>query len=177
MQDDAERVDVGLGVDALAARLFRRDVVARAENGAGLRLADGIERANDPEVGHLGEAFAVQEHVLRLDVAVDEPLGVRERECSTDLEPELEHAPDGERPAALDELLQVLAVDELEDDELLAVLLAAVDHGDDVRMRELCDRARLAPEALDVLRVAAVLLVQDLQCDIPLEQRVERAVE
>ena len=102
---------------------------------------------------------------------------MRERERSTDLEAELEHAPDGQRAAALDELLQVLAVDELEDDELLAVLLAAVDHRDDVRMRELCDRARLAPEALDVLRVAAVLLVQDLQCDVPLEQRVEGAVD
>ena len=57
----------------------------------------------------------------------------------------------GQRPLALDERLQVLAGDVLEDDELAIVLLAAVDHRDDVRMRELRDRARLATEALDVV--------------------------
>ena len=50
-------------------------------------------------------------------------------------------------------------------------MLAAVDHRDDVRVRELRDRARLAAEALDVLVVVAVVLVQDLQRDVPLEQR------
>ena len=59
----------------------------------------------------------------------------------------------------------------LEDDELPPVVLAAVDDGDDVRVRELRDRAGLAPEALDVLLVVAVLRVQDLERDVPLEQR------
>ena len=143
----------------------------------GLGVPDRVERADDPEVGHLRAALVVQEHVLRLDVAVDEPLSVRECERAADLEAELEHPPDRQRAAALDELLQVLAVDELEDDELLPVLLAAVDHRDDVRMRELRDCARLAPEAVDVLLVLAVVLVQDLQRDVPLEQRVEGAVD
>src|SRR6185503_15032517 len=55
--------------------------------------------------------------------------------------------------------------------------LTAVDHGDDVRMRELRDGAGLAPEALDVLLVLAVLGVEDLQRDVALEERVERAVD
>ena len=59
----------------------------------------------------------------------------------------------------------------------LPVVLAAVDDRDDVRMRELRDGARLAAEALDVVLVAAVLVVQDLQRDVALEQRVERAVD
>ena len=83
----------------------------------------------------------------------------------------------GSGACALDERLQVLAVDVLEDDELAAVLLAAVDHRDDVRMRELGDRARLAAEALDVLVVVGELLVQHLQRDVALEQPVVRPVD
>src|SRR6185295_6959432 len=112
-----------------------------------------------------------------LHVAVDKPLRVRERERPADLEAELEHPAHRQRAAAFDELLQVVALDELEDDELLPVLLAAIDHRDDVRMRELRDRARLAPEALDVLLVLAVLFMEDLQRDVALEQRVEGAMD
>ena len=73
-------------------------------------------------------AVAVQQHVLRLDVAVHEPVRVRERERGGDLDAELERALDRQRPLAVDELLEVVAVDVLEDDELPALVLAAVDH-------------------------------------------------
>ena len=43
-------------------------------------------------------------------------------------------------------------------------------------MGELRDRARLAEEALDVLLVLAVVVVEDLQGDVAFEKRVERAV-
>ncbi len=73
VEHDAERVDVGLLVDAHALRLLGRDVVGRTEHRAGLRqTALHVERARDAEVGHLGLAVAVQKHVLRLDVAMHE---------------------------------------------------------------------------------------------------------
>ena len=58
----------------------------------------------------------------------------------------------GDRQAAdaLDALLERLALDVLEDDEGDAVVLAAVEHADDVRVAQARDRARLAAEALDV---------------------------
>jgi len=93
---------------------------------------------------------------------VDEPGVVGERERATDHDPELERSTDRQPPLLLDELLQVLALDVLEDDELPAVSLAAVDDRDDVRMRELRRRPRLAPEALDVVVLGRVLLVQQL---------------
>ena len=49
------------------------------------------------------------------------------------------------------------------------LVLAAVDDGDDVRVRELRDRARLVAEALDVLVVPGEALVEDLDRDTPLE--------
>jgi len=89
-----------------------------------------------------------------------EPVLVCEREAVGDRDRELDGTPHRERPASADELLQVLPVDELEDDELVAVGLAAVDHRDDVRMRELRHGARLSPEPLDVLLVVAVMRMQ-----------------
>ena len=68
-------------------------------------------------------------------------------------ERELERVPHRQPARAQDELLQVLAVDVLEDDVLPAVVVAAVDDGDDVRVRQPRDRARLAAEALEVLRI------------------------
>jgi hypothetical protein len=94
---------------------------------------------------------------------------VREREGVGDLERELDRAPGGQRTGALDELLQVPAVDVLEDDELLPVVLSAVDHGDDVGVRELCDRARLVPEAPHVILVLGVVGMEHLQRHLPLE--------
>ncbi len=105
--------------------------MARSEHRAGLGLADGVQRAGDPEIGHLRAPLAVHEHVLRLDVAVDQALLVGERERPPDLQCYLEHAPNRHRPAPLDQILQRLSLDELEDDELATVLLAPVDHGHD----------------------------------------------
>ena len=90
------------------------------------------------------------------------------------LERDLDRLPWTASGPRFDQLLEVLAVDVLEDDELAPVLLAAVDHRDDVRVGELRDRARLAAEALDVVLVARVLLVEDLQRDRALEQPVVR---
>ena len=80
---------------------------------------------------------------------MDEAVLVREGEAAGDLDRELERALDRQRALAVDELLQVLARDVLEDDERLAVVVAAVDHGDDVLVREPGDELRLAAEALD----------------------------
>ena len=58
-----------------------------------------------------------------------------------------------------DALLERLALDVLEDDVRPALVLAGVDHADDVRMRELGDGAGLAAEALELVGVARDLAV------------------
>ena len=86
VEDDAERVDVGLAVDLVAERLLGRDVVRRAEDAAVGRQALLLERAGDPEVGDLRRALLVDEDVLGLDVAVDDPARVRGAERAGDLD-------------------------------------------------------------------------------------------
>ena len=138
-------------------------------------LALGGERTGDPEVGDLHLAAAVQEDVLRLDVAVDEALLVREVEAVGDRDRELDRSGRGQRALAGGELLQVLAGDVLEDDERPALVLAAVDHGDDVRMGKPCDELRLPPEAGDDVGVGSEPFVQDLDGDGWLKDPVVRA--
>ena len=131
-----------------------------------------VERAGDAEVGHLRPAVSVEQDVLRLHVAVDQPVVVGESQGACNLGRHLERIGDVEPAPSHDELLEVLAVDVLEDDVLPAFLLAAVDHGHDIRMLELGDRARLPLEALDEVVVLVVLLVEELQRDVALEERV-----
>src|SRR3982074_3175197 len=116
----------------LALRLLGRDVLGRAEHSTCLRdTAMDVERARDSEVGHLRFAVAVQEHVLRLDVAVDVTVLLSQGEAVCKLDRELERALDRQRALPFDELLQVLTTDEFENDERLAVICPAVDHGND----------------------------------------------
>src|SRR5207248_2356813 len=56
-------------------------------------------------------------------------------------------------------------------------LLAGVDDGDDVRVRELRDGAGLAPEALELVGVGGDLAMHELDRDGALEHGVERPVD
>ena len=58
-----------------------------------------------------------------------------------------------------------------------ALVLAGVDHADDVRVRELGHGARLAPEALELVGVGRDLAVHQLDRDLALERLVERPVD
>ena len=150
-----ERVEVGLAGDVVAERLLGRDVVGRAEHAPVGGQALLVERAGDPEVGDLGRALLVDQDVLGLDVAVDDVARVRGAERARDLDRVGHRLGDRQAAAAADALLERLALDVLEDDVGAAVVLARVDHADDVRVRELGDRARLAAEALELVGVRA----------------------
>ena len=106
-----------------------------------------------------------------------EALAVRRDQPATDLD-RVRHGLDhGQRTDALDQRLQRVAVDVLEHDERVAVVLPGVDHGHDVRVREPRDRARLAPESLELHGVVLHRLVEDLDRDPALERLVERPID
>jgi len=76
VEHDAQRIDVRALGHRLAQGLLRGHVVGRAEHVPGSRQPVLLERAGDAEVGDLRLAFVVDQHVLGLDVAVHETLGV-----------------------------------------------------------------------------------------------------
>ena len=77
VQHDPERVDVAALVGRIAFDLLRRHVRRRAEHRAARGHARVADRAREPEVGDADAALLVDEHVLRLEIAVDDALGVR----------------------------------------------------------------------------------------------------
>ena len=115
--------EVGPCVDRalIAERLLGGHERRRPHRAAGARGGGEAERAvqaGDPEVEDLQRPLARQEQVLRLDVAVDDPLVVRGDEHAEKLASELRDD-QGRQPAPLRarQALQVLALEQLHDQE------------------------------------------------------------
>ena len=119
----------------------------------------------------------VDQHVLRLDVAMDEAFGVGAGEAAADLDRIGDGFVDGQGPEPADPVLEGLARHVFEDDVGVAGVLARVDHLDDVRMREPGYRARLAPETLELVGLVGYLAVQDLDRDLAVESLVDAEVD
>ncbi len=169
VEDDAEAVDVGARVGGVAHRLLGGDVVGGAEDAAGGGHPVLFELAGDAEVGQFRPPLVVDEDVLGLDVAVDHVAGVGDAEAAGDLDRVGDRLLDVEGADPRDPLLQRLAFDVLEDDVGVAVVLAGVDHRDDVGVGDLRDRPRLLPEALDLVGLLRHLAVHDLDRDRAVE--------
>ena len=85
VEDDAERKDVRALVDGLAEGLLGRHVVHGADEAAGLGQLAVLDGARQAEVHHQYPPVAINEDVLRLQVAMDDPDGVRRLQCTADL--------------------------------------------------------------------------------------------
>ena len=179
VQHDAGRVEVGarVGLARLLA-LLRRHVLVRAEHEVRAREPRVLlraEHAAEAEVGDLDDVALAEQHVLRLDVAVDDAVSVRVRERA-------EHRADdaqrlGRRQRAFAQnLAQAAPLDVFHDEERTAVDLAAVDDGDDVGVRELAQHVGLAVEALEKLRVLREVRGEHLERDRAAERELRGAV-
>jgi hypothetical protein len=135
----------------------------------------GVEGARYAEVGELRAPVLVYEHVLRLDVAVDDAALVGVGQPVGDGRPDAREHGAGERTPPVDERLQVAARDVLHDDVrgLVPVehVLSRVVDLDDVGVGEAGGGASLAPEAGAHVRALEVG-AQDLDGDGPVEDLV-----
>jgi hypothetical protein len=171
VQHRAERVEIRAAVDALSAQLLRRHVRGRAEERARRGEARAIRRERDAEVAELGAALVREPDVVGLEVAVDEPVLVHEGERVEHVARDGDRAVGAERPFC--ELrAHVAAGDELAHDERLPLLVADVEHGDEVRVRaQARHRAPLALEAL-AMRVLGARLRDERERAAAIELRV-----
>jgi hypothetical protein len=129
--------------------------------------------AREAEVEDADAAVAADEHVARLEVAVDDAGVVGGGEASAGLD---EHGDDlapgaffMAQPAA-----QGAALDQLHGDEDLALKLADLVDGDDVGVREAGERLRLAQQAAAARRALSELGAEDLEGDLAVELFVPR---
>ena len=191
IEDDAQRVEVAARVERLALRLLGRHVPRRPEHRARLRLhgvhrelAVGVQHLGDAEVEDLDDLLvplvgvdAREEEVVGLEVAVDDPLGVRLGERAQRLPRRLDGLLDPDAPDALDALAERLALEQLHREVEVAVLaLAEVEHRDRVRRREQAVGARLAQEARAAHLVDGAVAAQDLDGDVAADGRLLGAV-
>ena len=137
-------------------------------------LGGGVHRPGDAEVGDLHLAVGADEDVGRLDVAVGEAGLVGEAECGRDLARDLGRLLGGELAVGAQDLGERPALHVLHGDEVGAGVLAPVVDVDDVGMAQVGGRLRLAPKALDEVRVDGELGEQHLDRHLAVEQQVAR---
>jgi hypothetical protein len=163
-----QRVDVGAAIDLLALDLLRRDVGDRAHEGL---LSGQAARARgvlgQPEVRQVRVVVAADQDVGRLDVAVDQPVGMGLVERRADLGHQVDRALGIERAFVVQQPAQVGAVDVAHRQEDHAVGLAEVEDLDDMGMPQSGRDLRLAQEAPPHAVVARQAVGQDLERDAP----------
>jgi hypothetical protein len=186
-EDRTDAVEVRARVDVrLRLRLLRGHVERCPEDGAaaGKRKWRGpVARALDlrhAEVDDLREErieIALhEEHVVRLEVPMDDPRGVRLRQALEDLGDDVHRVGERDAPRTAEALPEVLAAKELHHEVRAAVLRAGVEHRDDVRTLDGAHRPRLAREAADHLLVGGELGIDELDRDALAEAEVLRLV-
>ena len=155
-QQDAGGVDVGAGIGAAGLDLFGCQVGDGADEQAGGRgEVAGLDRPSETEVGDLDSTVVGEQDVLGLDVAVNEPSGVRRGQRDQHRLHQLERLVRRQRPALAQQVAQVAATDVLHDEvgEPGAGVGALVIDGHDLGARKSRRRPRLPGEAGHEFRV------------------------
>jgi hypothetical protein len=166
-QHAAERVDVGAPVDLLALDLLGRHVRGRADDLAGarqLRVAGGGGELGQAEVDELRRLAVLrvrcEQHVGRLEIAMDDARGVGGVEAPAEPLRDGERTLDGQR-AELDPVGERLAAHVLHDDEG-RIADDEVEEARDVRMLDRSDGLRFVLEALAELGIGEELRPEQL---------------
>ena len=186
MHHHAEAEDVGLVVDTQPASLFGRHELwcADEHSGVGPRPEDsrgivaGVARSGqlgNAEVEELGQAVRANHHVVRFDIAMHDPRGMRLVQRRGNLSCDIENEPVIERLRSL-ELGQRLPVDELGGDEMRAFRFADLVNRDDVRMIQRRRRPGFPDESVHPVAVGGEFRRQDLECDFTVKRRILRQI-
>ena len=187
VHEHAEREEIRASVDLDALDVLGRDVTGRPEHLLRERERGCVDDLGDAEVGELDAVARLrcvegtvarieQEHVLGLEVAVDDAGFVRARERGADLLGDADDAVPPHR-SPLEHLEERLRRRVFHHEVRGALELAEVGDLDDVRMVDAVDRARLAEEALALVGVEAEITPEDLDGVQPVDHHVAREVD
>ena len=186
----AEAELVRAEVGGPAVQRLERHVRRRAQHRAGLgdRPADGLGgilllrllAVRQAEVHHAHPAVAAHHHVVRLEVAVGDALGVSGDQPFARGEEDLEGGLPARARLLLQPLLEGAAFRELHGEEDAIAREADVVHGDHVGVGELGQRLRfLQQPVLELLAQIRAFEVgaQHLHRDLAIEHRVPRGID
>jgi hypothetical protein len=152
VQRQRHRVGIRGRARRLALGLLGRHVRDCPDHLAGRGQAGGVDQRRGAEVHHLRphrsgwDRTLADDHVLRLDVAVDDPVGVGVGERVAQVGADLGHVAIRE-PALRGQLVDGGPLHELADEEGVTISLPELVQGDDSRMTEAGGRLGLAQDA------------------------------
>src|SRR5208337_2729824 len=135
------------------------------------RAGGGLGDLGQAKIKNFGVAALSDKNVCRLNVAMDDALGVGGVERIGDLDAQQKQRVEFHGTVA-DEMLQRCAVEVLHDDVGLAVLLAYVVDGADIGMIEGGCGSSLAAEALERLAVSGYIFGEEFEGDEAVEAGV-----
>ncbi len=179
VQHAAQGKDVAGSVGPLPPNLFRGHVPDRAHHRprlgyCGLRVPDPRPPAPGPHPCH--PAIRGHEDVFRLQVPVDDALGMRGGETVRHGYADFHRLAPGQRRAA-EAVAQRLALQQLGDGVGEALLRAEIMDGQYVRMRQRRHSFGLPLKTGQGLRVFGHMLRQDLDRHVPAQPGVPRAID
>ena len=175
VQHAGKRVAVGAPVDGLAADLLGRQVVERPHDPP--RVGRGAaDLLGDAKVGQVGVLILVQEHVRRLDVAVNQAAPVRRVQGVGDLSQHRQSTLRRKLPLALEHAPQVAALDEAHRQVELPVTLTRLVDRDHVRMVQRSGEPRLLQEPVPKTLILGELRSDHLQRHRAPQRQVRRPI-
>jgi hypothetical protein len=145
-QDDAEAVDVGVGVGPAGDHSLGVHVPHRPREHGRVRGPAVVEQPGEPEVAELGVEGRVQHHVAGLDVPVHHallPLLVQVEQRGGQVEHDLAPARPRQQRAAVEVRVETAVGHELVDEQQLAAAVAPADDLHQVAVPEPADDAHL----------------------------------
>jgi hypothetical protein len=107
---------------------------------------------SNAKIEDLHRAIVIKDEVRRLDVAVDNALGMSVFEPASRLEDAVKGLLKRQHPMYLDQPCQAFAIDQVHDVEVRAIGTTRVVDGDDVRVGEPGESLNLAAEPLHRFR-------------------------
>ena len=162
VEDQSQRIEVALNGDRLAVELLRRHVGWRARHFA-LRRLSGADR--EAEVRNSDATPPIQHDVRRFEIAMEYALVVCGGEPGAQLTGDLVGLPLRQAADAAKERCEILTVDVLHRDEVMAVDFTDVVDTADVRMRYLPGVAHFGVKALEKACVPREARRQELERD------------
>ena len=171
----AERVEVAPGVHRVTRGLLRAHVVRRSDQLARRGEAIGIGRERHAEIrDHRPPGGLLDQDVVRLDVPVDDAVGVRVAQPPRDLLEQPGRLRRRQRAGALDPLGQRLTPDVGHDEEDQVVVLFDRVNRDDVGVGEPRREPGLAQEAVLEAGLRGEVRREQFERDRPVEAHVTR---
>ena len=183
VENRSEGKDVREVIRGQSAHLLGRHVANRSHDHAGLRLprdcrgarlllrGNGVNPLREAEVENLEVAVPIDEEVLGLQVAVDDPLLVSRGEPSSDLQ-RVVHGLLLRNWPLVELSAQRLALQKLHDGVGRPVVRPEIVDSQDIGMRQSRDGLGLAFEPRQPVGVGRHRLRQDLDGDVPIELAV-----